>query len=89
MIIEQSSQLSFLHYQYKYNQIMNSFSTFVQEKEEFWIKLSVSSKFILWFSTANAQSILQNAVVKETLSEVQQMHDFLHIYPSSEVWNSL
>lgn len=33
MMIEQTSQLSFSHYQYKCNQTLDVFSTFVQEKE--------------------------------------------------------
>lgn len=33
MMIEQASQLSFLHYQYKCNQTLKAFSTFVQEKQ--------------------------------------------------------
>lgn len=56
-----------------------------KRRKEFWIKCAVSSRFIIQFSTAHAQSVLQNAVVKELLSEVKQMHDFLQIYPTYEV----
>lgn len=56
-----------------------------KRRKEFWIKYAISSKFVIWFSTAHAQSILRNAVVKEMLSEVKQVHDFLQIYPSYEV----
>lgn len=56
-----------------------------KRKKQFWIKCAVSSKFVIWLSTAYAQSVLQNTVVKEMLSEVKQMNDFLQIYPSYDV----
>lgn len=85
MMIEQTSQLSFLHYQYKCNQIWMLLALLYKRRKEFWIKYAVSSKFIICFSTAYVQSILQNAVVKEMLSEVNQMHVCLQICPSYEV----